>query len=109
MSSPSAVIPATSTTATLRCPKKPSHTICATWERWTSIVHGPALIRARGRVGLIGHGEPVPLGGRLGHGLARAAGTAFGYPEPVKPLIPMVAPGSISAAAASAGMSLARA
>jgi len=38
--------------------------------------------------------------------LASVAGTAFGY---LKPLIPMVAPGSISAAAASVGMSLARA
>jgi hypothetical protein len=33
---------------------------------------------------------------------ASASGTAFGYPEPVNPLIPIWAPGWISAAASSA-------
>lgn len=36
ISSPSTVIPVTSTSATSSLPRKPIHTICATWERWMS-------------------------------------------------------------------------
>jgi hypothetical protein len=37
---------------------------------------------------------------------AKAVGTAFGYPAPVNPLIPTLEPGSISAAASSADITL---
>src|SRR3954447_16584199 len=40
--------------------------------------------------------------------LASASGTSFGYPAPVNPLIPTVAPGRIRAAASSAGTTLRR-
>src|SRR3954447_23020094 len=40
--------------------------------------------------------------------LARASGTSFGYPAPVNPLIPTVAPGRMRAAASSAGTTFRR-
>src|SRR3954470_15171100 len=130
-SAPSAVIPLTSTRATSRCPRKPIHTICATCDRWTSMYSmWPLLIFSRltgsdwygsrssipstaarapsssGAVDapvqtLILKRSPELLASVIR--FARAAGTSLGYPAPVNPLIPTVAPGLIMAAAASAG------
>jgi len=131
ISSPSSVMPDTSITATSRCPKAPPDHLRDVREVHVEVIKQSGIdLGATHRVGLVRHahvdrvdrGEcTVKLGSRrrpspdthretltsVAASSTRrtsAPGTAFGYPAPVKPLIPTLSPGRMNSAASSGDM-----